>query len=1065
VSLLPRLRFPARLLAPLAAAVLAAAPVAAPSRAQAPHEAWRTLELPRFRVHYPAASEAWALRTAARLEAIRDRLEAEIGFAPAEVVDVVVADPLSRPNGTAWPFLAGPRMVLWTSPPEPASVLGSYRDWGELVAVHEDAHLVHLLRPSRNPGRRALARLLPAGGVGPISTRAPRWVTEGYATLLEGRLTASGRPNSDLRSAILRQRARAGRLPGYRALGSGDESWLGRSMAYLAGSAYLEWLEGRPAPPAGAEPDGASGGSPREGALRDLWARLTARRSRSFDEAFRGVFGASPGELYGRFTAELTWRAMEAERLLREGGAGGPLGEGAGPGGERAGEPGTGRGAGQGGELWQDLSWSTGAPALAPDGSRIAVVLRHREDPPRLVVWETGPDEAAEERWREERERVAAADPEDVPAVRVGPLPREPVATLPTFGGREPMEPRWSPDGDSLLFTALGPDREGFLRADLYRWTPATGAVERLTRWADLRSADPIPSLAGAAGRAVAVRNRHGFSQLVAVDLATGSVAPLTEPSVEVVWATPRVSPDGRRLAAVRHRDGAWRLVVVELAAAGGGGLALGEPRELPTPAGATVADPAWGPGGGTLYAAVGEGGFIDAWAFDLEDDAGAAAGRRLTRTLGAALAPEPTPDGAALFYLSLEHDGLELWRMELGEASRGASDLRAGAAAGAVQGAPPAARSDLPAELAPAIRPPPPPPAAPFTEAALPPPRPYGAGPQALTPLLGVALAPSGLALEAGVRGGDVVGRLDWFLLGSAGNAGAIEGGVLAAAWRGLPVELSAALFAASEEPARQDTPPPPGAGAVFGPLDRETTGLALAAAWDRRFPAGAVGARLGLFGAEVEPLGPLGGERRGPLDTAAATLRAGLVWAPSRGRLALPLELAGAFQEGETDSEGWRRWGLRAGAGIERGEAGLRLSWQRHGSQDALFAFDRFHLGGVRRSLLPEDADFARIPAPALPSGYLTGEEHEAQRLELSLEALPAPLFYERHRVRSDFGGESDWLSLAGIELEGSLPPLPIVALPAARFTAGAAYVLEDPAGDLQDEVRLWAAVAWRP
>ncbi|HUP43837.1 MAG TPA: hypothetical protein VM599_11580, partial [Thermoanaerobaculia bacterium] len=497
-------RLRARLLAALAAAVLAAAPVAAPSRAQAPHEPWRTLELPRFRVHYPAASEAWALRTAARLEAIRDRLEAEIGFAPAEVVDVVVADPLSQPNGSAWPFLAAPRMVLWTSPPEPASVLGLYRDWGELVALHEDAHLVHLLRPSRNPGRRALARLLPAGGVGPISTRAPRWVTEGYATLLEGRLTASGRPNSDLRSAILRQRARTGRLPGYGALGSGDESWLGRSMAYLAGSAYLEWLEGRPAPGPGVATASAERGStasaeaagaPREGALRDLWARMTSRRSRSFDEAFRGVFGDGPGALYGRFTAELTWRAMEAERRLREG-AGRTGGEGDEPGGERAGRdpaPGDEGDAGQGGELWQDLSWSTGRPAVSPDGSRLAVVLRHREDPPRLVVWETGHDEEAERRWREERERIVAADPEDVPAVRGGPLPREPVATLPAFDGRAPIEPRWSPDGESLVFTAFGPDAEGFLRTALYRWAPATGELERLTHQADLRWPDPVP--------------------------------------------------------------------------------------------------------------------------------------------------------------------------------------------------------------------------------------------------------------------------------------------------------------------------------------------------------------------------------------------------------------------------------------------------------------------------------------------------------------------------------------------------------------------------------------------
>jgi Tol biopolymer transport system component len=732
-------------------------------------------------------------------------------------------------------------MVLWTSPPEPSSVLGRYRDWGELVAVHEEAHLVHLLRPARNPWQRLVGRLVPAGGLGPIPRRAPRWVSEGYATLLEGRLTGSGRPSSDLRAAVLRQRALAGRLPSYGALGRGDESWLGRSMAYLVGSTYLRWLEGRATGPEG---------SPREGALRDVWARMTARRDRGFDDAFRGVFGEGPAELYGRFTAELTWRAMEAERRL-----GGP---------DRPGVAREGTG-----ELWLDLSWGTGAPAVSPDGARIAAVVRARERPARLTVWETAPDPEAEVRREEERRKLLERDPEDVPAVQVGPPPREPVATLPAFDGREPLDPRFSPDGGSLLFAALGPDGDGFLRADLYRWVLQagdSGEVERLTRLADLRSPDPLP---GGPPRAVAVRNRHGFSQLVVVDLGTGAVRPLTEPSVEEVWATPRVSPDGTRLAGVRLREGTWRLMVAALEGGDGEEPALGEVRELPTPEGATVADPAWGPGGRTLYAAVGTGGFLDVWAFDLSQEVGETRGRPLTRTLGAALAPAPTPDGEALFYLALEHDGLDIRRVEL-----------AGAEQGAEQGA---GREPLPAELAPAILPPAEAESEPFAEVEPPEDRPYGPGPQEVTPLVGLALAPAGLALEAGVRGGDVVGRLDWLLLGSAGDAGAVEGGVLAAAWRGLPVELSAAAFSTSEEPSAQDSPPP-GAGRS---LDTERTGLALAAGWDRRFPAGAAALRLGLLGAEVEPLGPGKGEG---VETRAATLRAGLAWAPSRDAGASP-------------------------------------------------------------------------------------------------------------------------------------------------------------------------------
>src|SRR5205823_7209027 len=99
--------------------------------------------------------------------------------------------------------------------------------------------------------------------------------------------------SSTLRAVILRKWAQTGRLPTYGQL-EANQSYLGMSMAYLVGSAYLEWLEERSGP----------------GTLQKLWRRETARRRRSFDAAFEGVFGDSPERLYGKFTAELTERAM-----------------------------------------------------------------------------------------------------------------------------------------------------------------------------------------------------------------------------------------------------------------------------------------------------------------------------------------------------------------------------------------------------------------------------------------------------------------------------------------------------------------------------------------------------------------------------------------------------------------------------------------------------------------------------------------------------------------------------------------------------------------------------------
>jgi hypothetical protein len=262
--------------------------------AQAPHEPWRTITTPHFRIHYPTQYEAWATRTAARLESVRTAVVAEVGFSPETVTDVLIENPIAEPNGLTISLLDTPRIVLYSEPPDPEDQIGEYTNWIDLLTVHETAHLVHLLRPSRNPFDRALAHVIP---LDPITLHAPRWVLEGYATVIEGRVTGSGRPSGTMRAAILRTWAMNGQLPTYGQLNS-DHRFLGMSMAYLAGSAFLEWLVEKSGPDS----------------LKHLWARMTARQKRSFESAFAGVFGDSPQRLYGRFTAEVTANAMTLSR-------------------------------------------------------------------------------------------------------------------------------------------------------------------------------------------------------------------------------------------------------------------------------------------------------------------------------------------------------------------------------------------------------------------------------------------------------------------------------------------------------------------------------------------------------------------------------------------------------------------------------------------------------------------------------------------------------------------------------------------------------------------------------
>ena len=972
-----------RPVAPFVAAAAALALLLPPrAAAQGPEADWRTVEVPGYRIHFPAPAEAWARHLAARLPALRERVEGAVGRADEGTVEVVLLDPLAQANGAALPLLGSPRMILLLTPPEASSSLADHAGWIELLAVHEQAHLTHLLRPTRRPLDRLLG--LP---VGPLALRAPRWAVEGYATLLEGRLTGRGRPYGALRAAVLRRWAQLGRLPSYGALSGGADRYLGGSMAYLAGSAFLKWLEER----AGAD------------SFDRLWRRLSARRARDFDEAFRGVYGESPAALWGVFTAELTWKAMEAQRRLAPA--------------LREGEP------------WLERSWGTGGPAVSRDGSRLALVLRDRDRPPRLAVFAIAEDAAAARRRAEERDRLLRRDPLDVPAVDPPAPPREPLATLELPSTTVAPTPRFLPDG-SLLFTRTRTAADGTLHPDLFRWWPDERRVERVTRGADLKAADPAPD----GTWAVAVRSRWGLTSLVRVELASGAVEELIPGQVSTILDAPRLSPDGARLAYLRHDEGAggavWRLLVRELAS--------GVERVVESPAGAAVADPAWAPDGAALYAVVGEGGLLDVQALPVADGG---MRRAITRSPGAALAPEPSPDGAKLYFLSLDADGLDVRTIALDPA--------------AAPPPPPA----LGAELAPAVPPALPEPPAPVALAEVPPSRPYGFGPAEWGTLSGGAWSASGSTVELGARGGDPLGRWQVLALGGPGWDGGTSGAALGAGWRRWPIGVTGHLYAVEELPSEQADAAP----VVGGALDRRERGFELALDWDRAFDGGGLALRAALGEGRRERL--RGPERGRTAERRSLLLDAGLARALRRGPWEAGVGLEASWQPGETAGARWarRRGRVELSLGRARGPA-ARVAWERGSlSGDALLG-EQLRVGGLGGSLLPRTAAGERVDEPGLPAAVLVGVEHEGQRLALERGSgtLPVRLFYARHRVQGVQGAWGEWLALAGVEAELELPPLPLARLPATRLRGGVAYLLDEPR---RGDVNGWLGIAWRP
>ena len=561
---------------------------------------WRTIETAHFSFHYPVELEAWTRNVASHADAIDSAVSAIVGYSPPRRTQVVVDNPYEIANGSAWPILNTPIINLWASPATPREDIGQYRDWGEMLVSHEFGHIAHLSRPSRNPLTRALWKLAPLD-VGPLPLEAPRWVVEGYATYIEGRVTGSGRPHGNWRPAILRKLALEGQLPQYGQLNA-SSAYDGGEFAYLVGSAFLTWLADR------------NGDS----SLVHLWRRMSARTPRTFDESFVGVFGESPAALYGKFAIDLTAKALAAAQLI---GASGRADTGA---------------------IVQRLSWDTGDPSISADGRRAAIVLRSPVLPSRVVVWSTAPEP---DTGRARRDSVLLAhDPLDVPARAIYPPAKRVLATLRARGGSGYTSPRFLRDG-RILVSRLTSRGDGTLASDLYIWDPQHHSVRRVTHGASLSDGDPAPD-----GRSiVATRCRQGWCDVVALDLSSGVVRTLLAGSPTISYYRPRVSPDGSRIAVAVNRGSGWRLTIANVGDSSA-------PLDATPDSMVNSYDASWVTAT-TLVAVSERGGVANIHELDLASDAW----RQLTDVTGAAVAPAANPADSSVWFLSLYARGFDL--------------------------------------------------------------------------------------------------------------------------------------------------------------------------------------------------------------------------------------------------------------------------------------------------------------------------------------------------------------------------------------------------------------------
>lgn len=210
----------------------------------------------------------------------------------------------------------------------------------------------------------------------------------------------------------------------------------------------------------------------------------------------------------------------------------------------------------------------------------------------------------------------------------------------------------WLPDG-RLLFAQLeqaGPYRE---LSDLYA-TDLQGSTRRITRGARLEQ----PSASSDGSWAVAVQNGEGTNGLVRVDLGTGSVVTLVQADPDVHWAFPRLSPDGRWIAATRWQPSAYHDVVILDATTGREVHRVTRDRALDLA-------PSWSPDSRWIVWSSDRTGVMNVVGAPVDPVTGrAGAPLLLTNVRTGATYPSVDPEGDWLYFSGYHVDGWEVERV-----------------------------------------------------------------------------------------------------------------------------------------------------------------------------------------------------------------------------------------------------------------------------------------------------------------------------------------------------------------------------------------------------------------
>jgi len=208
----------------------------------------------------------------------------------------------------------------------------------------------------------------------------------------------------------------------------------------------------------------------------------------------------------------------------------------------------------------------------------------------------------------------------------------------------------FTPDGRGIVFCQRGIIRNDFNYNDLYYLDLKTGLQRRLTNGLRVERPDVSPN-----GKKIAVSLvKAGRRDVAVLDLETGALQVLTGRMDVQSCDAPRWSPDGRKIVfSTWRKDGARNITLMDVSSGKSEFLTAQRSQDI---------DPCFTPDGKAIIFSSDRSGIYQLYQYDIAT--GGLHG--ITRLIGGAFAPEPSPDGKNLVYVGYTDDGYDLFEIPL---------------------------------------------------------------------------------------------------------------------------------------------------------------------------------------------------------------------------------------------------------------------------------------------------------------------------------------------------------------------------------------------------------------